>query len=485
MIGKTLYITMARCVTVLVAVLLLIACSDGGVDNYKKVIPKEASMVAAIDLKSVTEDTGITKSPMYKMILTTALLYIDAADAGDLKAVLDDPSLTGIDFAKPAYLFGVKGQVFGVTMKVEDESLTETFVSALVSHGLCSKVEEHDGLRWSTLLDDIGLVWSDNTMLLLLSNSPSRTVREKLMLAYMQLDEKEAFVSTENYKMMVRHGDDDDIMVYANSSVMPDLMNPIMKMLDVPAVGSSNVELVATVDINDSGFEIESKLFSNNAKIQARLDEFLHSMKTIDETYTGLIPGNSNFWMYMGVDGSKFLPVLKRIPAAKEALIGANMGVDADKMIRTVDGDVLVLADNKGTGNTQTKADVSVYAQLKDTKFLTDVDYWMKSAKSYGISMTRTADNEYRISNSDTGNLYWAVKGKQLYFGTAKYVPLQQNSNNILEDDIHDKLLVGHMDLLDLSSMLRSASFSVDKDGEITVEVHTTSMIKILNELMH
>ncbi len=487
MTDKTFYMTIARCVTVWVAVLLFIACSDGGVDNYKKVVPKEASLVAAIDLKSMTEETGITQSPVFKMALASALVMIDAADKGNLKAVLNDPSLTGIDFTKPAYLFSVRGQVIGATMKVEDESLTETFISSLVGLGLCSKIEEHDGLSWSTLLDDIGIVWSDNTMLLIQTNSSSRSACEKLMLTYMRLDEKDAFVSTNNYKMMVEYGDDDDIMMYANSSVVPDLMNPIMKVLDMPVAGSANMELVASVDIEDSGFEIETKLFSNDAKVQARLDEFFHAMKPIRGTYTELIPGNSTMWMCMGVDGDKLLPVLKRIPAVKESLIGANMSVDADKMIRTVDGDVLMVANDKETAeNKQNCADVSVYAQLKDTRFMADIDYWMKSAKSYGIIMTHMGENEYIIRDSDTGDLYWAVKDDQLYFGTSKYAPLKrQDRNGVQDDDFHDKLLYGHMSLFDMSPQLRSAAFSVDKDGKIKIDVHTTSIIKILGEFLH
>lgn len=493
MTGKTLYVTMVRrvtvCAAICVAVLSFVACSGSGVDNYKKVIPKEASLVAAIDLKSVAEDMDITHSPMFKVALSSALIFIDAADKGNLKAVLNDPSLTGIDFSKPAYLFGVKGQVFGVTMKVEDESLTETFISSLVGLGLCSKVVEHDGLSWSTLLDDIGLVWSDNTLLLLHVNSSSRQAGEKLMLAYMRLDEKDAFVSTHNYEMMTGWGDDDDddIMIYANSSVMPDLMNPIMKTLGVSAVGAANMELVASVDIDDSGFEIESRLFSNDRKTQARLDEFLHSLRPIRGTYAEQVPHGCDMWVYMGVDGDKFLPVLKRIPSVKETLIGANMGVDADKMIRTVDGDVLMLAYGKGTDSGK-KIDthVSVYAQLKDTRFLADVDYWMKSAKSYGIKMARTGDNEYRISGTDSGDLYWAAKDGQLYLGTSMYTPLtRQVVSDVDEDDVHDKLIVGHMDLLELSPLLRSVSFCVDRDGEINIDVHTTSMIKILSDFMH
>ncbi len=490
MTGKTIYMTIIRCVAVCVAALSLVACSDSGVDNYKKVIPKEAGLVVGIDLKSVTEDTGITESPVIKMGLTSALMMIDEAGKDNLKAVLDDPSLTGIDFTKPAYLFGVRGQVFGVTMKVEDESLTEAFISSLVGLGLCSKVEGHDGLSWSTLLDDIGLVWSDNTLLLLQTNNSSRSACEKLMLAYMRLDEKDAFVSTGNFRKMTGWGDDgdnNDIMVYANTSAMPDVMNPIMKMLDVPVTGSANMELVASVDIEDSGFEIETKLFSNDAKIQARLDEFLNALKPIDGTYTERIPRDCDIWMCMGVDGDRFLPVLKRIPAVKEVLIGANMSVDADKMTRAVDGDVLVVANKNGTATNQRNGGgVSVYAQLKDTRFMADVDYWMKYAKSYGINMTRMAEDEYLIRNSDTGDIYWAVKDRQLYFGTSRYVPLMpQNNRDAQGDDIHRKLLAGYMDLSDTSPLLRSATFSVDMSGEIDIDVHTTSIIKILSGFLH
>jgi hypothetical protein len=78
------------------------------------------------------------------------------------------------------------------------------------------------------------------------------------------------------------------------------------------------------------------------------------------------------------------------------------------------------------------------YAQLKNTDFLADVDYWKGSMEDYGATMTELAKNQYQIK-SDEFSFLWGVDGKNLYMSTgnadrqsaAKESPLKPYAKDI------------------------------------------------------
>ncbi len=482
--NNTNYKAMMRRMAVCLAVLTFVACSDGLVADYELTVPKDAGLVVAVDLEDVVEGSGFTDSAFGKGMLAAAVNSLGGEGQTGLKAVVNDPSLMGIDFDAPAYLFR-RGSVTGIAMKVEDESLTEAFISDGTLKSFFSKVEKHDGLSWTTFDDAICVVWSDNTLLAVNSDGSSRLALEKLALSYMKQDEKNAFVSTEKYKKMTVFGDDDDIMLYADASLMPAFIAEMTKEMGLPAAGSTGLELVASADFDDGEIEIKTRISSEDAKIQAILDENLNAMKPISGTYEDMIPEGCAAWMCMGMDGEKMLKMLKRMPAVKEFLIGANMGVDADKMIRTIDGDVIVMADDKVINDSLGTDHLRMYAQLKNTDFMADVDYWMKSAKDYGVSFARVADNEYRFCLDDATDLYWAVDGKELYFGSCAYTPLQPRAGtNLPKDYFKYKTVAGRVDLTGLAPILKYADVSVDSRGYATIRIRMANIDSILDNLL-
>ena len=482
--NKTIFKAMMRRMAACLAVVALVACSDGLVADYELTVPKDAGLVVAVDLEDVVEGSGFTDSAFGKGMIAAAVNSLGGGGQTGLKAVINDPSLTGIDFDAPAYVFR-RSNVTGLAMKVDDESLTEAFISDGTNSGLFSKVEKHDGLSWTTLLDDICVVWSDNTLLAVSSDGSSRQALEKLALSYMKQDEQDAFVTTDKYKKMTAFDDDEDIIIYADASLMPELMAELTKELGLPAAGSTGLELVAAADLDDGEIEINARLSSNDKKIQASLDEYQHAMKPISGTYADMIPGGCSAWMCIGMDGEKMLKLLKRMPAVKQFLIGANMGVDADKMIRTIDGDVLMMTDDRVNNDSLGTDHLRLYAQLKNTDFMADVDYWMKSAKDYGISLVRTGNNEYRLSPDCEADLYWAVKSNELYFGSCAYAPLHPNAGtNLPKDYFNGKTVAGRVDLTGLTPVLRYADVSVDTKGCATIRIRMANIDSILDNLL-
>ena len=56
-------------------------------------------------------------------------------------------------------------------------------------------------------------------------------------------------------------------------------------------------------------------------------------------------------------------------------------------------------------------------AEIDDDDFLKDVDYWQRSMKDYGMSMTKTIGDNYLLNAGDYA-VNWGVDDDNLYFAS-------------------------------------------------------------------
>ena len=195
---------------------MLASCKNDGVEDYEIVVPKQASAVLRTRLDKVLVDSEISRSPLLKLVLSKAANSMGSDADNKLKQLVDDPSLMGIDFAEPVYAFVVSDELYGVSMKVDDESLLSEFVKYLNKQGLCGKVKESNGCQWSSLLDnDIRMVYNDKVLLLMLSLGNGIKVDDKMMLALMNQKADDSFASTLQFAKM-QELKAEDVQVYAN-----------------------------------------------------------------------------------------------------------------------------------------------------------------------------------------------------------------------------------------------------------------------------
>ena len=110
-------------------------------------------------------------------------------------------------------------------------------------------------------------------------------------------------------------------------------------------------------------------------------------------------------WACVNVDGGSLLEMLRQNPVARTFLIGLNLGVDADLMIRSIKGDVAVTVPASALQN---PGNVLVTAHLAEKDFLKEAAYWKESAARSGAWTFRDFGND---------RFYWAANGVQAYFG--------------------------------------------------------------------
>lgn len=442
---------------------VLSSCKNDGVEEYEIVVPKQASAVLRTRLDKVLVDSDITRSPLFKMALDKAANSLSSDASEKLKQVMNDPSLMGIDFSEPVYAFVVSEELCGVSMKVEDESLLSEFVKYLNKQGLCGKVKESNGYAWSSLLDnDIRMVYGDKVLLLMMSLGDRMKVDDKMMLALMNQKADDSFVSTPRFAKMQKLKAE-DVQLYANLGVHRKLFDGMLDELLPKGVKPQDCEGVASLDIRQEGLDVELMYFSTNEKVQAQIDADWGMLQPIKGDYIDKVPKGSRVWVSAGVKGGQLLDMLKRIPKAQDALRMANFGVDAEQMLRSIDGDVMLY----GTDEMQS---LGMVAQLGNSDFMNQVDNWMESIKQYGYTLTMEGDGQYQLKGDDV-DLHWAVDEHQLYVGKEPYQPFMSQGTNRFEQEAKGALLFVFVDPAKLP--IENVIVKCTEPGEVTISVST------------
>jgi hypothetical protein len=117
---------------------------------------------------------------------------------------------------------------------------------------------------------------------------------------------------------------------------------------------------------------------------------------------------------------------MKKDKSAKEFLFLLERAVDVEQMLRAVDGDVAIELQ-MNDANVMSSPEFIVYAELKNSDFLADVDYWKESMKAYGISMQDEGENQYLLAGE--GKYRFGVQDKNLYVASDRASSIVADEN--------------------------------------------------------
>lgn len=416
------------CFMLLVLVVFAVSCSESRQD-YVCVIPNDATAVISVDLESMAEKSTLSHSSKLNDIRKYMRYMVSDEVKDGVDALIDDPSLSGIDFSQPAYIFMTPNRCVGLTMKVEDESMLEELVGVMEKQGFCSRIKKHDGLQWSTLMEDINIVFSGNTMLMMTQVDGTTAIgsrkMQSMMLSLMQMEGEDSFASSDTYEKMLLQ-ENGDIRIYANLSVLPLDMVKEYKRLFPVAARLSDVRMVGCVAFENGEARMNTILYSNNAKIQKLIEGIYSSMKPIEGQYMNYLEKDIDMYLLAGIKGDKALEYLKKIPRVREYLVGVNLAIDCDNIIRSINGDIQLSMKDEHS--------YSLISHLENNDVMNDIDEWMKSSREYGIEFSRHGSGQYRIEN-DGSTYYITTNGNDLYVGSEpKELNLKDNSARLNEE---------------------------------------------------
>lgn len=378
-------------VVIMLIVMVLCSCSGG---DYQKVIPAEATLVVRADLKSLAAKSDFQHSKTMDFLNEALMAATESHGSEKMKEYLENPMKIGLDFSVPSYFFMVGDETLGATMKVFDEDDVENFLLLLQQQGIATKPVEKDGLMCGTLLGDVHYAY-DASSLLFLSSSKGKGMVSRLLNELMNLEERDCFINTPAYsRMSVENGD----VVFTASMPL--------------SFDTKTFDMMASLTFENGRALCKTKMWGRTDKAQALIDEANANFSHINGKYVESVSNDLLFWGVANVKGGWLLDKMKEDKSAKEFLFLLERAVDVEQMLRAVDGDVAIELQ-MNAANVMSSPEFIVYAELKNSDFLADVDYWKESMKAYGISMQDEGENQYLLAGE--GKYRFGVQDKNLY----------------------------------------------------------------------
>ncbi|MBP5479364.1 MAG: DUF4836 family protein, partial [Bacteroidaceae bacterium] len=320
----------------------------------------------------------------------------------------------------PVYVFKTPTQYIGVAMKIDDEDKFSEFLEVLRDNGSCTKSVEHEGKKFGALMD-CDFAYNDNTFALLIPLAANSKAGNRSVLTSMfNQKENESFASTDNFKKMA--DDNGDILMYINMGVLP-ANTPLAQVYGMNGMKPSDVEGFLSTSFVDGKMVMTTEVSGKTEAAKKMLEESTKSMRKIEGKYINVPTDKSLMWFCAGVKGVEYLKNLKKTPQVKELLLLAERTVDIEKIINSVEGDFAVTVGElpSATDNFMSlnsfMPDYLITANLNNTDFLKDADYWKRTMRDYGFTMTETGKNQYSISNGNI-DINWGVDGNDLYFAS-------------------------------------------------------------------
>lgn len=409
---------------------VLVALASCHKTDYVQVIPQDASFVVSANIADMAEEADLRNSSL----MQTVNNYMGLITSGDARQqfqhYIDDPASMGIDFTRPLYFF-IAGDFAGLTMCVADDGDVEDFVQMLTNQNLCRGASETDGVKTALLLDDIVLSYDSHTLLLLANTEKGSVAQARQVAAQLMKQDKElSFMATEAYGKMDDR-DDCDVVAYGNGAAFSGELLEQVRSFIPTGIRPVDIELISSLSFEKGRAVLSANVEGKSNTAQKLIEEGNDNFHKIEGRYIGLPQEDFALWACMGVKGSPFLERLKQESNSKQFLLMLERAIDIEQIIRTIDGDVAIAIPKETLANKDfKKADFMLMAKVDNTDFLDDVDYWQKTMKDYGATMTKTKSNDYILKASDY-TLNWGVDEEDVYFASprmfASYVTSQRS----------------------------------------------------------
>ena len=399
--------------------LLMAGCSDG--QEYVNALPKNAAVVASVDLDAIVGKSGINKANNASQKKELKQLVKGAVNGAAewVDALFEDAGESGIDFGKDVYCFAGSGMAnYGFVAKIKDSDRLEDLLKALGEQGICSSVEDTDGGRYVVAANWL-LAFSDKAVVVM-TDAKDTDARKLVRRASMMLrqEEGEGFSATSDFTAMCEVKS--DINLWLTLEMLPrEIFNPMtmgatadMDLKDVKGIAHINFESGKTV-VN---FKMESK------------DSYISSLIGKAEQSTGDIagrlavdfPANTPVWLNSSLNGKELYDMIQSIPMGRRYFEKSMLPLDFKQIFGSMKGDCALAITN-----VQRKYFILV-SEVKDKAFMKSFEGLkplMKLTNGQAVLNTVGEDEyEFITTNASLVGLgvgpaaYWfGVKGDKFY----------------------------------------------------------------------
>ncbi|MBQ7181506.1 MAG: DUF4836 family protein [Bacteroidaceae bacterium] len=358
-----------------------------GRNDTASIIPQDARAVAVLDVNGLSRDAGLDADKI--------LSRLGIAQANE----------AGLNLSAPVYGF-VSGQGhFGIALSVKSKSRLKKALQQLGAD-----VESLRSYQWSMVRS--WMVVFDSSRLLVLGpvSATEATGLRGQMVSLMKQKQTDSPVLGE---LRSRPG---SLRLISRLDVMPKAYVGTLRKWLPAGIDFSRVSAFVSLDAQDKSFTLNTELLSEDRQVKQALAQADSLWQPIRGQLIEQGPESPVLWATAGLRGDRLLNLLRQNPTIRTRLIALNMCVDADMMIRSINGDVSLSVPSISLNFKQPP--LLLTASLDNKDFLRNVDSWKSGlATDAGIRFRVLHDNDFYLSAGDV-NAYFGVRGNQLYVTT-------------------------------------------------------------------
>ena len=359
--------------TLVVFAVMLSSCSG---DDYINAIPESSTLLMSTNTAKLT---GVGSQQLLK-----SLLHFKNIDK------------TGIDFSANVYFFEDARYNIGLCAKVSDDDK----LADMLQQAGC-RVEKRRGFRFALLQGNWIVGFSDVSVLLMGPVIPAAIDEMKgQMVQYLKQSEDESIKGTPLMERL--QAIDAPMAMVCQASALPEqFITPFT--IGAPRDASpSDIMIAASMEVSRGRLLISGQTFSFKKQIDEALKKAQQTYRPIKGDYVKTMSTSDGMGLFMNIDGKNFHKLIRQNRGVSTMLMGINTAIDMDNIIKSIDGDMALIAS--GLGND--KLQMMMGAKLGNSNWLKDVAYWKQSVPKGG-----------RIGDWGKNCFYYTGNQTAYYFG--------------------------------------------------------------------
>jgi hypothetical protein len=352
---------------------MLSSCSG---DDYINAIPESSTLLMSTNTAKLT---GVGSQQLLK-----SLLHFKNIDK------------TGIDFSANVYFFEDARYNIGLCAKVSDDDK----LADMLQQAGC-RVEKRRGFRFALLQGNWIVGFSDVSVLLMGPVIPAAIDEMKgQMVQYLKQSEDESIKGTPLMERLQTI--DAPMAMVCQASALPEqFITPFT--IGAPRDASpSDIMIAASMEVSHGRLLISGQTFSFKKQIDEALQKAQQTYRPIKGDYVKTMSTSDGMGLFMNIDGKNFHKLIRQNRGVSTMLMGINTAIDMDNIIKSIDGDMALIAS--GLGND--KLQMMMGAKLGNSNWLKDVAYWKQSVPKGG-----------RIGDWGKNCFYYTGNQTAYYFG--------------------------------------------------------------------
>ncbi len=374
---------------------LLISCSES---DYMNAIPANSTAVISVDMQKLAEGNHDDKSGVFK-----SLLHVD------------DVSDCGLDVSEKLYLFESAEGNLGLCAKVMDDGKLEDWLNKLSKQNhVCQGVTEKKGFHFTILKESWLVGFSDKSLLVMgpvVADAQMELQRQ--MIKYLKSDEEHGVKASPMFEYLDTISS--PMAMVTQAQALPEKFVAPFVLGAPKDADASQVVIVAEMNVQHGMLKIQGKTFSLNPAVEKALKEAVQNYRPIKGRYVMSMPDDALAGIFMNVDGKNFLPMVRSNKGLQQLLLGINVAIDMDNIIKSVNGDLALVLPSFSDSNLK----LTMAAQLEHSRWLADIDYWKESCPK-GSTIADWGKNAYSYTDGKTSYFFGVSDDGQFYSGSDK-----------------------------------------------------------------